>query len=631
MSKKTTQWNPIFKEVEERFELLSYEDCNKIPPTNIEYEEEVFALDGNILTTRPINNAWAEKMSVPYVQKKDKNGIKHVEVGYFTPKGKVTFVEEKEWLKESVNILNSAQVKRTTLVVEKNEDKIKLSIFNFCKSRSVGHRYFAKQSNDLHITFNLKTKNFYITKSNFINRRRNTSTTKNDFSKIISTIYPLTFNNPFPSLPHPHPVNPFITQSPVVTPLKALEKLIIELDLELSMPLQDMVSPGELLAQIIMGWFIKVWEIKTSDNYTYYLLKHYPGIKKLRKYNMNLIHTILKERGLVGKFYNRLLNIEPECNITDLHFLQRILGDDGVKRISRSLLAHSKNFEDTKFTQPEHLITNIGYCNELSKYEKNNIINIYNTCEDFTGIEGFIDLLLDHFKIKNKLQGYGVKKKIRANTLDKFNDEHSEWSNLLHECERTTEVNYLYPDNFLNHIEKPIELDGEKYFVKVLKTDTDYFKEGQIQHHCVRTYLDKYKSIIISIRKTHEKGMERMTCEFLTNSEITNPNLIKDYSNTPTLVQARMKYNKNPEGNWEVIKRLVRKEFLDYTCKPRNATRPTIKISNHMTNYVETLKYNSKVGKYVSDDVVTDEHPSITLPTIMRTRHENYMRDDLPF
>lgn len=216
-------------------------------------------------------------------------------------------------------------------MVEKNEDKIKLSIFNFCKSRSVGHRYFAKQSNDLHITFNLKTKNFYITKSNFINRRRNTSTTKNDFSKIISTIYPLTFNNPFPSLPHPHPVNPFITQSPVVTPLKALEKLIIELDLELSMPLQDMVSPGELLAQIIMGWFIKVWEIKTSDNYTYYLLKHYPGIKKLRKYNMNLIHTILKERGLVGKFYNRLLNIEPECNITDLHFLQRILGDDGVK------------------------------------------------------------------------------------------------------------------------------------------------------------------------------------------------------------------------------------------------------------------------------------------------------------
>ena len=42
---------------------------------------------------------------------------------------------------------------------------------------------------------------------------------------------------------------------------------------------------------------------------------------------------------------------------------------------------YSRNFEDTKFTQPEHLITNIGYCDELSKYEKNNIINIYNTCE----------------------------------------------------------------------------------------------------------------------------------------------------------------------------------------------------------------------------------------------------------
>jgi len=635
MSKKTTKWETIFKDIDEKFELLSYEDCNTIPTGDSEDEEEVFNLNGNRLTTRPVSDQWAKKTSVPYVQKKDAKGIKHVEVGFFTPKGDTQFIGEKEWLEKSVNILNSALVRRTTLVLEKNEDKIKLSLFNFCKSRSVGHRYFAKQSNDIHITFNLKTKNFYITTSTFVNRRKRTNTTKNDFSKIINLINPLKFINTFGGLTHPtQPRTTFPTNTPTpkVEPIKALIELVEELDVEISVVPHDSNSPSELLSEIIVKWFVKVWGIKTSNDYTYYLLKHYPGIKKLRKYDMNLIHTILGERGLKGKFYNKLLNLEPEINITDLHFLQKTLGDDGVKRISTHLLAYSKNFEDSKFTQPEHLITNIGYCDELSKYEKNNIINIYNTCKDPTCIGGFIDLLLDHFKTKNKLQGYGVFKKIKAKTLNKFNEEHSEWSNLLHECERTTQVNYLYPNDFITHIEKPIELDGDMYFVKVLKDDNDYFKEGQIQNHCVRTYLDRYKSIIISVRKNHESGMERMTCEFremVTWENGFGMSSIKE--STPTLVQARMKYNNNPTGNWEVIMRLLRKEFLDYVCKPTNNTRPIIKISNKMTNHIETLKYDIKVDRFISDDVVTHENPTVTVPTTPRVRHENYMRDDLPF
>ena len=206
MSKKTTKWETIFKDVEEKFELLSYEDCNIIPTgdhAKMKKKKYLRTLNGNRVTTRPVSNQWAKKTSVPYVQKKDIKGIKHVEVGFFTPKGDIQYIGEKEWLEKSVNILNSALVRRTTLVLEKNEDKVKLSIFNFCKSRSVGHRYFAKQSNDIHITFNLKTKNFYITTSTFVNRRKRTSTTKNDFSKIISLINPLKFINTFGGLIHP--------------------------------------------------------------------------------------------------------------------------------------------------------------------------------------------------------------------------------------------------------------------------------------------------------------------------------------------------------------------------------------------------------------------------------------------
>ena len=620
MGKKINKWDTLFKGVEEKFELLSYEDCNEIFKKSVENGGEL-----------------VKKTSVPYVHKKHSKGTKHVEVRYFTPKTEVLALGEKEWLEKSVQVLNSALVRRTTVVLEKNEDKVKLSMFNFRKSRQVGHRYFAKGSKDIHITFNLKTKNFYITNSHFAHRRRTTSTTKNDFSKIINQIHSLTFTNPFDPLVHPE-TQRGTTTPPNVNALKALIGLVEELELDITVLPNSMNSPGDLLGRIIMEWFIKVWKIKTPNDYTYYLLKHYPGIKKLRKYNMSLIHTILGERGLKGKFYNKLLNLEPEINVTDLHLLQRILGDAGVKRISTHILAYSKTFEDTKSTQPEHLITNVGYCDKLSKYENNNIINIYNSCTDPTRISGFIDLLLDHFKIKNKLQGYGVIKNIKSKTLDKFNDEHSDWSNLLHGCERTTQVNYLYPDNFLTHIEKPIDLDCDKYFVKVLKDDNDYFKEGQIQHHCIRTYLDRYKSIIISVRKNHESGMERMTCEFNRvlswkgwKLEDRERDVGGGEYNAPTLSQARMKYNNIPQGDWEVVMKLLRKEFLDYSCKPKNNTMPIIKISNKMTNHVETLKYDVEVNRFISDDVVNHKHLSVTVPTTPRVRDENYIGEDLPF
>ena len=92
-----------------------------------------------------------------------------------------------------------------------------------------------------------------------------------------------------------------------------------------------------------------------------------------------------------------------------------------------------------------------------------------------------------------------------------------------------------------------------------------------------------------------------------------------------------MKYNLIPEGNWDVVKRLVRKEFLDYTCNTRNPTRPSIKITNNLTNYIETLKYNEQIDRYVSDKVSTSTNCQ-TRPIPERIVNlQNCGRDDLPF
>ena len=115
--------------------------------------------------------------------------------------------------------------------------------------------------------------------------------------------------------------------------------------------------------------------------------------------------------------------------------------------------------------------------------------------------------------LKINYGGFGIKKLIKAKTLKQFEDEHVVWSNLIHLCERNKETVYHYDEGFIKFMEEDIICDKEHHQVMILKTDLDYFDEGQHQHHCVRSYVDRYKSLIISVRK----GEERMTSEFAPN------------------------------------------------------------------------------------------------------------------
>lgn len=588
MSEKTNKWELILKEKKEVFQILEHVTFNLF------YPPETYRDNQNLYN----------KSSTPFV-KKDKNGIKHVEVGYFTPQSSLKILGEKEWLKKSVNIFNSALVKRTTVVLEKNKDKVKLSLFNFVKSRSVGHKYFAKQSIDKHITFNLKTKNFYLTTSQFKNKRKVTNTTKNDFFRL-RQLLPLRFENNFADLPSNTRFSTVEHLKLSINPFNFIVKLIEELDLDIVPSPIDAYNPGKTLSDIIMSWFVKIREIKTPNQYEIYLSNHYPGIKKLRKNGMNLIKTILKEKGLSGKFYNKLLNIYPTCNLTDIVFLKNLIGDNYVKEINLKILSSSNNFQDNKYDQTGPFPSNYPD-KELSVHEKKNIVSIYNTSNPDT-IISFIDLLIDHINMKMKLKTFGITKRIKSKTRENFSDEHHEWSTLLHQCERNVKVNYYYPVDFINHMEIPIVIENNTYFVTLLKTDSDYFNEGQIQHHCVRTYLDRYKSIIVSVRKNNLNSCERMTCEFV-------------LGHTPKLIQSRMKYNDNPKNDWEVICRLLTKEFLDYVCKvDENKVRPIIKISNTITNYVEIKKYSSETDSYVGEE-----------NNIFNTTKDYLVEEDLPF
>lgn len=524
--------------------------------------------------------------SVPYVLhgKKNKWGhqSKEVEIAYFKPKTKLKITNEKEWIDKSFNLFYGCLVSRTTFVVEENEDKLKISLFRFSKKRSVGHKYFAKYSDDIHITFNRKTKNFFITISKFFDRKRQTSTFKNSFKHLLQEVMRLEIKDLSPQI------------------LKELKKVITN-KLDVNFNIKKGLGTG--LAHSICEWYIKVRKIKVPNNYFGYLVNHYPGIRKLKKFKMNLGRTILNEKELTGRRYIKLINT-GEYNLTDLKKLERIFGKKYFSLIPKHFLKLTNDSVDSKHNSP---FDSLPAQKHLTKHEKLNLIKVLGTLNS-NSITNFISLLVDHIRIQGQLWSFNDKVRIRAKTLQQFNDEHSEWSNLVHLYERNDSTQYIYDERFINFMEKPLIENGEEFEVKILKNDLEYFEEGQTQKHCVRTYLNTYSSIIISIREKINL-MNRMTCEFKHATTPPHDDLgfdrMKDY-NLPRPVQSRLKFNALPvEETWKELNKKINKRFMKY-CTIHKLTKPKIEVHNKINGKkrLVDLKNNGiEVFDFIGNDL----------------------------
>ena len=509
-------------------------------------------------------------------------------------------INEEKWLKESFNYLNSIWTNRLTLVVEENHDKLKFSIFRFAKKRQVGHKFFAKFSDDVHLTFNKTTKNFFITTSKFINRKRVASTRKNSVIDLKNIINIISFQSLTEKLitisadPNLATVN--------LPPPKEFEEFIIKLQEVLSTKLKvkfnfkEGIGPG--LMKGTLDWFVKERKLKVPNNYYYYMFSHYPGIRKLKRYNNNLGRAILDNMGLKGKYYIKLINTHGGYNLTDLKELKTLVGPTYAKLVSPSFLKLTNHVTDNKHNAFDiyEWIPSIP----LHKTEKLNVLKLLKDVGNSPQRSvTFLGNLKDHLQIREKLWKLGEKVRVRCKNLEHFNREHQDWSNLIQIHQRNIETHYLYKDSFLRKMERPIRINKNEYEVKVLKNDQDYFEEGQIQNHCVRTYLDNYDRIIVSVR--HKTNiLERMTVEFKGEQTM---GMVKDYGG-PAMVQCQMKFNQPPMGEWEKVRSVLNQTFLGI----KEIIPPNILQYNKITGKKKTFqqhqgKIEGEMFDFKNDDL----------------------------
>jgi hypothetical protein len=355
--------------------------------------------------------------------------------------------------------------------------------------------------------------------------------------------------------------------------VNAWQDILIKLQEELNIPLTwvKTYTPTRLLNHIVLPWFLSQKKIKLPNNWRDLIQHHYPGIRQLRKYKMNLGKAVLHHRGVYSKYSNKLLNTTKDFNIWTYKRFFETFGRHDIKKLSKSLFEK----EDGYFNLSEEIIKS------LTPLEKNNLISLFNK----TLIEDIqVNDVNDHVNLKIRLLEKGIKVKLNATDQKKFDREHLDWSTKLAKVQRTKEITYTYNSLFVEEVETPIIQDTTTYYPVILKNDLEYNEEGSYQRHCVGSYIDRYSCDIISIRK--DDG-SRITLEYK----------IDPLSNNIQCIQSRLKCNQQPNKEWKKIIFFL-EETINHLVKERIYTNPIIKIRDLRTQEIKIVDKDDTQPKF---------------------------------
>lgn len=268
--------------------------------------------------------------------------------------------------------------------------------------------------------------------------------------------------------------------------------------------------------------FTKMKRIKTPNNDLEYLLTlFYPTEKFLKKNDRKLIASILDFFGVKSKLTIKILHEYPNINLDSFITFCLYFGKDFTKYIG--------NIKPEVFKNSHYPSTFMGNVPRtynyfldkkyyLSNDEKENLIHIVNSSPQKSLINpSNIQLFDDHFNMRDNIREIDSSFSLKSKTEKEFNEEHLEYSKILSAIRKGWVIEYIYDEKTLNEIEKPLEClynDDTLHILypTILKREEEYIEEGQTMHHCVASYTNKDKSIIISLRTKDNK--DRVTCEF---------------------------------------------------------------------------------------------------------------------
>jgi hypothetical protein len=437
------------------------------------------------------------------------------------------------------------------VVVEKTGDKVSIKVFNGFRHRGAGNAWFKVSWNVDYITVNKKTGDVYHGYlHNYQKKRKCVKKIRRNFfyNEPINTIKNIIKNS----------LSDYELNTYDIA-IRAVSTFLFEIDERQGFENLD-------FNKRLFRFYLDKRQIKYPNNfYVYASILVGPEIRKVLKKNDNkLVDSYMAKEGLSGKKLKKALHNCETLNINLYKHAREVFGDDWLNQDGDIISALLNCTLHAQHVPPE-------FKSVISPEELKRVYNIFKRVFIYEDLDSYT--FYDHIRMYTELKLYGETdlRWYSEKSKEEFREEHLDWSEKI-QFYKQGNYTRIYPEYFKERIEK--EING---YVPVLLMDSkSYNEESLIQSNCVKTYIGKPSSFIVSLRK----GLygERATVEYKLTK--VGEHIV------PLRVQSLGKFNYKLEEEWNEI--LFKLDKVILSCI-KDKRFETVKILKECKNGV-TLK-----------------------------------------
>lgn len=452
------------------------------------------------------------------------------------------------------------------VIVDRTEDKVSIKIFYGVKHRRGGVQWYKINKSMQYITVNIKTGDVFVGGlTNYHLKRKCRKTIRRNFflGEPINILMSSIKNN----------MSVFTGEPGFDIAFDAVSIFMKHID-----TLEDF--GGLTFNQRLFKFYLEKRKIKFPDNF-HIFARDWIGrdIRKILKKNDNrMVDTIMSHFDVSGKVIKKALHNCNNTNFPLYKFGRKLFGDDWMNQEDGLILACLNSQIGIGDIPPTFL--DFVSPDELKRvFKLFKQVVVYQTLNSYT--------FVDHIKMYCELKGFGENdiKWMSFDDKETFRNEHLDWTDKLQHYKIGTYTR-IYPEYMYDVISEPI-IDGENtYYPVLLDCSLNYNDESSVQSNCVKTYIGRSSSIIVSLRKGGVNSNERATIEYR----------LKKQKNKKTIEVDRFqtlgRFNSALSEEWNDVLFKLDKQMLYYTQDERFDTVKIIKKCQNGMEFNSTSYWN---------------------------------------
>jgi len=385
-------------------------------------------------------------------------------------------------------------LRRYRIIIQKDESKVRIKFYYYSKEKVVGKKFYRVHTNLMYFTYNYKTNSFY--RGKFTNYHK-----KRKFTKSVSRAVPS--HQPLASIRNSinSTINECLYNGTGIINQYDYANNIFNIFLN-SIPGIQNYSHIESLDNRFYKLMYDRYNVKLPNNWTSLVFTYpQPKMRLIRKNKNKYIDSLMSLHKLKGDKIRKVLHEVTHFNPTNIPIICSWFGETFIQQQSNEFL--KKLFEFNYYLGETNMTV-------FSKQEKKNIFQILNSVLDLQlGTATFYD----HIRFYQSIKRFEPIK-WKSNNLESFHNEHLDWTD-RNDFYTKGEYKRIYDPKFYEELETPIrDINNNQYYPVLLSSSSEYNEESLIQSNCVKGYVNKASSLIISLRKGSKDSKERATIEF---------------------------------------------------------------------------------------------------------------------